>query len=66
MDKRGPDARERRIATLVGLTLHRRLDGSWAARSATLGTVYVIDGTNAGWRKFRRFVADVAGGGFRF
>jgi hypothetical protein len=65
MNKRGPDARERRLAMLVGLTLHRRLDGTWAARSQT-ATVYVIDGTNAGWRRFRRFVADVSGGGFRF
>lgn len=65
MNKRGPEARERRLAMLVGLSLHRRLDGTWAARSSN-GTVYVIDGTHAGWRRFRRFVADVAGGGFRF
>jgi hypothetical protein len=66
MNKRGPDAREKRIALLVGLTLHRRLDGTWAAKSPTTGTVYVIDGTNASWRAFRRFVAEVAGRGFRF
>lgn len=65
MKKRGPDAREKRIAMLVGLTLHRRLDGSWAAKSPS-GTLYVIDGTNRSWRFFRRFVAEIAGNGFRF
>jgi alpha-beta hydrolase superfamily lysophospholipase len=65
MNRRGPDAREKRIALLVGLTLHRRLDGTWAAKSPT-GTVYVIHGTAASWRAFRRFVAEVAGQGFRF
>lgn len=63
--KRGPDARERRIALVVGLTLHPREGGAWAAQSPT-GTVYVIDGTPAAWRGFRRFVAEVAGNGYRF
>lgn len=63
-NRRGPTARERRIALVVGLTLQGRY-GYWAAVSPS-GTVYVIDGTPAGWRGFRRFVAEVAGDGFRF
>jgi hypothetical protein len=65
MTKRGPDTREKRIALSVGLTLHRSLDGVWEAKSPT-GTVWLIDGTNASWRLFRRFVAELQAAGFRF
>jgi hypothetical protein len=65
MNKRGPDAREKRIALTVGLTLHRSLDGLWEARSPS-GTVWMIDGTPASWRRFRRFVAELQATGFRF
>lgn len=63
---RGPDAREKRFALSLGLVLVRRLNGSWAARRGDGVVVYVIDGTNAGWRGFRRFVAPLLGTGFRF
>lgn len=63
---RGPTAREKRIALAVGLTLHRRLDGTWAARDAKGWSIYVINGTDSGWRRFRRFVAPLIEVGFRF